>query len=728
MVVYTFDWDWIKEKRKNFANPIRQMEKLVRDFEGATLIRSGSNSLYLDLETAKKDDFTETVVTYIRENLQENDPWKYMKVSGEAKERVRTDSEEKEQKAAGKQEQPESLPQDGAQEQAATAEKQSAQDSDSHSDSHRKQSEDKEGAEQETADKGKDEEAEEEFNLAQAAAESVQQLAATVPMRYSPEITAYIEELGKVIPMLSDMGQIDCLWAQNLLVSIDSGFGLSSVLDAIARMYAACRIAEVDYKSIREIVIGQPEGEPYKDWERAVALAREFRNANSKGERNRVILAMDISQWQKELGKQEVKGYLRQLNDLSKTFTCVFRIPFIEQQIIEQNCDAISDVMPVNMLVAAPLSVVSMVDYIKYRMESSKCFMSDDCDGPLEQWIMKEKSDDSFFGYKTLNKMVQQLIYKKALLNCEEGVVSSQIDKEDIIALIEKPEDNIEDPYKMLDHLIGIAKVKQKVREIVVQIKTQQELQRQGKEIEKPSIHMIFTGNPGTGKTTVARILAKLLKEEGVLRKGHFYEIQGRNLCGRYVGETAPKTSTYCRDAYGSVLFIDEAYSLNQGGQGSNDYGREAVTTLMAEMENHRDDFCVILAGYKDEMENLKKANPGLESRVPFVIDFPNYSREELEQIFFQMLDGTFAYEDSLREAVRSFLYSIPKDVMEDKSFSNARLVRNLYERAWGKAAYRRRLSGEKDLEIRKEDLHNASEESEFQELLGRKGHRIGFV
>lgn len=726
MIVFTFDWDWIKEKRKKYANPIRQMEKLVRDFEGATLIRSGSNSLYLDLEMAKKDEFTETVVTYIRENLQENDPWKYMKVSGEAKERVRNDGGEREQQAAEKQEQSDSLQQGGAQEQAATVEKQSAQDSGSR----RRQTEGQTAAEQETADNGTEEKAEpeEEFDLAQAAAESVHQLAATVPMRYSPEITAYIEELGKVIPMLSDMGQIDCLWAQNLLVSIDSGFGLSSVLEAIAKMYADCRIAEVDHKSIREIVIGQPEGEPYKDWDRAVALAREFRNANSKGERNRVILAMDISQWQKELAKQEVKGYLRQLNDLSKTFTCVFRIPFIEQQIIEQNCDAISDVMPVNTLVAAPLSVVSMVDYIKYRMESSKCFMSDDCDGPLEQWIMKEKSDDSFFGYKTLNKMVQQLIYKKALLNCEEGVVSSQIDKEDIIALIEESEDNIEDPYKMLDRMIGIAKVKQKVREIVVQIKTQQELQRQGKEIEKPSIHMIFTGNPGTGKTTVARILAKLLKEEGVLRKGHFYEIQGRNLCGRYVGETAPKTSTYCRDAYGSVLFIDEAYSLNQGGQGSNDYGREAVTTLMAEMENHRDDFCVILAGYKDEMENLKKANPGLESRVPFVIDFPNYSKEELEQIFFQMLDGTFAYEDSLREAVRNFLASIPADTMEDKSFSNARLVRNLYERAWGKAAYRRRLSGEKELEIRKEDLQNASEESEFQELLGRKGHRIGFV
>ena len=284
------------------------------------------------------------------------------------------------------------------------------------------------------------------------------------------------------------------------------------------------------------------------------------------------------------------------------------------------------------------------------------------------------------------------------------------------------------DPRELLSKLIGMADVKRHIEEIVIQIKTQKEMAAQGLVLERPCIHMMFTGNPGTGKTTVARILARLMKEEGVLRKGYFYEITGRNLCGRYIGETAPKTSMYCRDAYGSVLFIDEAYSLYQGD--GKDYGKEAVQTLLAEMENHRDDFCVILAGYKSEMEQLMTINPGLESRIPYVIHFPNYTREEMEQIFFAMMDGTFTYEESLKETVHDFFESIPDSMMEDESFSNARLVRNLFERAWGKAAYRRSLSGEVELEIRKEDLQSASEEGEFKKLLEKKNahKRIGFA
>jgi len=161
---------------------------------------------------------------------------------------------------------------------------------------------------------------------------------------------------------------------------------------------------------------------------------------------------------------------------------------------------------------------------------------------------------------------------------------------------------------------------------------------------------------------------------------------------------------------------IQEAYSLNQGE--GRDYGKEAVQTLIAEMENHRDDFCVIMAGYKDEMMQLLEVNPGLESRIPYVIDFPNYGREELEQIFFSMVNGNLAYEEGLKETVHNFFQSIPDEIMEDKTFSNARLVRNLFERAWGKAAYRRNLSGQQEFVILREDLISATEEDEFKKLL----------
>ena len=125
---------------------------------------------------------------------------------------------------------------------------------------------------------------------------------------------------------------------------------------------------------------------------------------------------------------------------------------------------------------------------------------------------------------------------------------------------------------------------------------------------------MRFVGSPGTGKTTVARIIGQILKQEGILRKGGFFEYKARDLVAEYIGQTAVKTSTICRDAYGSVLFLDEAYSLYEGSNYENDYGKEAITTLVSEMENHREDMLVIMAGYTDEMDHLMKANPGLRS------------------------------------------------------------------------------------------------------------------
>ena len=287
-----------------------------------------------------------------------------------------------------------------------------------------------------------------------------------------------------------------------------------------------------------------------------------------------------------------------------------------------------------------------------------------------------------------------------------------------------------EDPWEKLDSLIGMKEVKDQVREIVSQIKAHEILKEKGKEVDKPAIHMLFKGNPGTGKTTVARIVAEILREEGILSKGYVREMHGRELCGIYIGTTAQKTFSACRDAMGAVLFIDEAYSLYRADGDARDYGREALDVLIAEMENHRNDFCVIFAGYTEEMDVFLKGNPGLESRMPYTIVFPNYSREELEEIFFKSVDGKFDYTDEFRSDVHEYFMSLPEDFISRKEFGNARFVRNFYEKIWGKAAYRCDMGKEKDVVLTHEDFVEAvkfTELSEFEKRNDRK-RQLGFM
>jgi SpoVK/Ycf46/Vps4 family AAA+-type ATPase len=159
-----------------------------------------------------------------------------------------------------------------------------------------------------------------------------------------------------------------------------------------------------------------------------------------------------------------------------------------------------------------------------------------------------------------------------------------------------------------LSRMIGVDKIRERLYEIIGQI----EFARQNQGVNAPAMHMRFVGNPGTGKTTIARIVGQLLKERKILSRGYFFEHNGGDFLGMYVGHTAPKTLALCRDAYGSVLFIDEAYTLADANYSDGGYAKEAVDTLIAQMENHREDLVVIMAGYPNEMARLMNMNPGL--------------------------------------------------------------------------------------------------------------------
>ena len=233
-----------------------------------------------------------------------------------------------------------------------------------------------------------------------------------------------------------------------------------------------------------------------------------------------------------------------------------------------------------------------------------------------------------------------------------------------------------EDPMETLQNLIGLETIKKDVKELIDFVKVQKARKEAGLKSVPVSLHLVFTGNPGTGKTTVARIIAKLYQQIGVLAKGQLIEVDRSGLVAGYVGQTAIKTQEQIGKALGGVLFIDEAYALSQKDDA---FGQEAIETILKAMEDHRDDLVVIVAGYTEPMEKFINSNPGLKSRFNKYIEFPDYSMDELMGIFdLNCRKYDYVIDEDTRKHVREQLSL--RRMATAENFANAREVRNMFE------------------------------------------------
>ena len=529
-------------------------------------------------------------------------------------------------------------------------------------------------------------------------------------------------EIESVAPQIRSHNTQVSFQHQNYLFSVNDGAGLTTMLNTFVDFISALGLFPFCKDDpVQEIRMGTRTEDGFTSPYDAITSLQKLEN------RNRLV-CFDIRALTERARLGDLKSFLRQLIPLESDYIFAFRVSYIEPNALKSLGDTISDVLYLRTIAIPPYTNEQLKQGAILALGDYSFTVADDAWDVFFSRIAEEKSDGRFYGMQSVRKIVCEMLWLKHLADANSGETAeadsllTTISKEDILALSTTYSESKRSGFDELSELIGMETITERIREIVSQVK----YALKDRSVDRPTLHMRFTGAPGTGKTTVARILGRIFAENGILRNGYFFEYMSRDLCGEYVGQTAPKTAAICRDAYGSVLFLDEAYAL-YSGESNNDYGKEALATLISEMENHRDDMVVIMAGYREDMDKLMEGNAGLRSRMPYQIDFPSYSKKQLTEIFMLMVRKHFEYEPDLEQTAAGFFDSLDQAYVDSQDFANARFVRNLYERTWSKAAIRSQMDGLENIRITSDDFRAAASENEFSEKLMTK-RTLGFI
>ena len=396
-ITISFVPSWLEEQRTSGTRVVRQLEKWVAALETVTLKTSSGSSLTVELQPAAREKFIKGLALQMK-RFGETRPWTHTKFSGDL----------------GGLDLPTSWPEPEASAEASGKSAGQAKPAEPAG----------AGTGQEPQLKA-EKDPEPEAAATEGPRKTLEDICSRAPVKYSRELAAYLRETAEVIPTLQKMGVESTLWHQHLLLAVDEGYGRSEFLSALARLFKACGLVkgELDKSSVREFIL-LPKGREQEEdgyrvgWDKVLDMAQEMNRTNTRNGISKVVLYIDVSAWQISLTSRESKIRLRRLNSLCGTFLVVFRIPFVEGHVLRETAEALNDILNVRPIAVPPVPLGDMIDYARGELATSGFRIADDALPAFEQWVLHEKTDESFFGYKTMDKVVQKLIYEKALSNC----------------------------------------------------------------------------------------------------------------------------------------------------------------------------------------------------------------------------------------------------------------------------------------------------------------------
>lgn len=540
-------------------------------------------------------------------------------------------------------------------------------------------------------------------------------------LQEAEEFAAFAKEVRRVAPVLQKNGTGDVLVRQTLLFSMEDGESTCvTYLQLLHELYTAQKlIAFENPPAIIQLPPPQLEG--------AGGSALSLFTLDNI---DQMVLCLDITSWIGNMDTPEFEAFLLKLYDRLGDFIFVFRVPYLENSVLREIAEQIQDILSLRILRFPPWSYTCMTN-IAQRCLARYGFQADA--GAMEVFrerLQEERSDGRFYGYATIRKVAEEMLYQKQRRTAEEPFTKHKIiSRRDVEGLLQEAEPE-ETARAAMQALIGRSDTQKQLLEAF-------ESMKQG-----GYRNMFFVGEAGTGKTSMAAIVGRYMKELGLLEHGRLYEQRLDDLIGVADGETVPHTMAVLRDAEGSILFVDEletnAFASPQiseedaeeieGTEILDGFRTDAMHTLFSDMQYHNDRV-VIFAGTEEEIGRLRETYPESSTLVPYMIRFARYSRKELAELFMDMLrKKKIKAGEGLKKAVFSYFKDLPDDRLKNPEFTNARYVSNLIDHSADKAAVRSALCGSKREEMLPSDFLLATKDSSVELNRKQKNNRtIGF-